>query len=217
MSAHATPSPTPGAEGTERLLATQTIATFLDALAAPIPVPGGGAVAGLLLAQSAALGEMVVSFALTKSKFAAFAPSHRAVLAALTALRQESLRLADLDASAYRALNTLWRLPKEDAARASGWEIAVEDAIQAPNAVIDTAASVLRQLEPLIGTTAESLKSDLAIAVDLAAAAARAAAWNVRANLPLLENEAERSTRATTLEHALRDIALRSGTLTARL
>ncbi len=201
----------------EQALAAQTVAAFLDALAAPIPVPGGGAVAGLLLAQSAALGEMVVSFALSKSKFASFAPAHRAALTGLTDLRKTALRLADLDAAAYRALNALWKLPKDDAARELGWNAAVEDAIQAPQSVIETASSVLGQLEPLIGTTAESLKSDLAIAIDLAAAAARAAAWNVRANLPLLEHEVERAHRSSALDTTLRDIALRASTLSARI
>ncbi len=214
MTAH---NPAANDQSTMQPLGEQTVDAFLLALSAPTPVPGGGAVAGLLLAQSAALGEMVVSFALSKSKFASFAPVHRASLAALTELRQTSMRLADLDAAAYRALNRLWKLPKEDAARAAGWTMAVEDAIQAPHSVIETASSVLRQLEPLIGTTAESLKSDLAIAIDLAAAASRAAAWNVRANLPLLEHEHERKDRATALESALRDIALRASTLSARL
>ncbi len=204
-------------DGTQETLATQTVGAFLDALAAPVPVPGGGAVAGLLLAQSAALGEMVVSFALTKEKFAAFAPAHRAALTALTALRHESLRLADLDAKAYRTLNALWRLPASDPRRTQDWATAVEEAIQAPNAVIDATSLVLRHLDPLIGTTAESLKSDLAIAVDLAAAAARAAAWNVRANLPLLSEEADRTARHATLEGSLREIALRADSLHARV
>jgi formiminotetrahydrofolate cyclodeaminase len=66
-------------------------------------------------------------------------------------------------------------------------------AIAVPRAGVATAASLTRLLESLAGNSNPWLGSDLAIAADLAAASTRAFAWNVRVNLPQLEDQGEQT------------------------
>jgi len=189
-------------------LRSMTVGEYLDKLAAAVPVPGGGAVAGVTLAQANALGSMVVGYAIGKPKFAAHDAAHRAAHAAFESGRQHSLDLAAQDASAYAVLNTLWKLPKDDPARA-GFGAAVLAAIAAPEATVRLAHDTLASLEALVGTTSASLASDLRIAIDLAAVGARAAQENVRINLPSVADEALRAAISARTEAML--AAIESG------
>ncbi|MFM7258980.1 MAG: cyclodeaminase/cyclohydrolase family protein [bacterium] len=172
-------------------LAAMTVGEYLDRLAAAVPVPGGGAVAGVTLAQANALGAMVVGYAIGKPKFASHDGAHRAAYAACEAGRYRALELAREDAAAYAVLNRLWKLPKDDPARA-GFAQAVLAAIAAPEATLALATDTVAALGTLVGTTSASLASDLRIAFDLAMAAANAAIENVRINLPSLDDAALR-------------------------
>ena len=189
---------------------------YLDRLAAAVPVPGGGAVAGVTLAQANALGAMVVGYAIGKPKFAAHDAAHRAAHGAFERGRQHALDLAAQDASAYAALNALWKLPKDDPARA-GFDDAVRAAIAAPEQTVRLAEGTLASLETLVGTTSASLASDLRIAIDLAAVAARAAQENVRINLPSLASDTERSAISARTEGVLSRLEATSARLSAQV
>lgn len=173
-------------------LAAMTLGGYLDALAAAQPVPGGGAVAGVTLAQANALGSMVVGYAIGKPKFAAHDGVHRAAHETFERNRCAALELAAEDARAYEHLNRLWKLPKGDPLRA-GFDDAVRAAIRAPEESLALAKSTVDALALLVGTTSASLASDLRIALDLAAVGARAAQENVRINLPSVADESART------------------------
>jgi formiminotetrahydrofolate cyclodeaminase len=183
-------------------LGAMTMSGYLDALAAAQPVPGGGAVAGVTLAQANALGSMVVGYAIGKPKFAAHDAVHRAAHETFERGRRAAIELAAEDAKAYELLNRLWKLPKEDPLRAN-FADAVRGAIHAPEQSVALAKSTLDALGLLVGTTSASLASDLRIAIDLAAAGARAAQENVRINLPSLADETERNAIASRTEAML--------------
>ena len=173
-------------------LASMSVGGYLDALAAAQPVPGGGAVAGVTLAQANALGSMVVGYAIGKAKFAAHDAAHRAAHETFERGRRAAIELAAEDAKAYEHLNRLWKLPKGDPLRA-GFDAAVLEAIRAPDESLALAKSTLDALAVLVGTTSASLASDLRIAIDLAAVGARAAQENVRINLPSVADEPART------------------------
>lgn len=197
-------------------LRTMTLAEFLDALAAAQPVPGGGAVAGVTLAQANALGSMVAGYAIGKPRFAAHDVVHRAAHETFARGRRAALELAVEDAAAYQHLNMLWKLPKDDPVRV-GFDDAVRAAIRAPEESLALAKSTLDALEVLVGTTSASLASDLRIAVDLAAAGARAAQENVRINLPSLADEAARAEISARTEATLAACESKARELAARV
>jgi formiminotetrahydrofolate cyclodeaminase len=193
-----------------------TLGEYLERLAAAMPVPGGGAVAGVTLAQANALGSMVVGYAIGKPKFAAHDAIHRSAHAAFEAGRARAIALAEDDARAYAALNALWRLPKDDPGRA-GFASAVLAAIAAPEATVALAHDTVGELAKLCGTTSPSLASDLRIALDLAAAAALAAQENVRINLPSVEDPSLRGAISARTEAVLAAATARAGALRASL
>jgi len=183
----------------------QTIREFMEALAAKQPTPGGGAVASIVAALAAALGRMVVNYSVGKKALIEFDALHRAAIDNLREHGSRALELADDDARAYERLNTLMKLDANDPKRQQEFSAAVEEAINAPHAVLHVCLETLRLLQGLAGKTNKMLASDLAIAALLAEAGARAAAWNVRINLPLLDDELMRSTFERTIERTLSD------------
>jgi len=188
-----------------------TITAFLDELAAKSPTPGGGAVAGLTAAVAAALGRMVVNYSVGKKSLALFSDLHHRSLEQLESCGRKALALAEADAVAYAHLTALWKLDKDDPKRRAGFPGAVQAAIDAPLAVLALALDMLHGLHELVGTTNQQLASDLAIAAILADSSARAAGWNVRVNLPQLEDVARRDaleedvTRQLTASRTLSD------------
>lgn len=169
-----------------------SVAQFIESLSAKSPTPGGGAAASVTGALAAALAQMVVRYSQGKKELAEHASLHEQALNELAADTKRMLDLAQEDAEAYGALNALWKLDQDDQKRQREWSDAVRSAIDAPRQVLETSLAVLRRLDALTGRTTRMLDSDLAIAAILAEAAARSAAWNVRINLPLLDNDAAR-------------------------
>lgn len=176
---------------------------LLEAVAAKTPTPGGGAVAALTCATAAALARMVVNFSIGKKSLASHEALHRRALESLRAMADRALALADADAAAYARLNELWKLDKDDARRQREMPPAVEHAIEQPRKMLDDALALQRLLMELTGRTSASLNSDLAIAAVLGDAATRAAAWNVRINLPLLNDHARRDSLIRTIDSAV--------------
>lgn len=159
---------------------------LLDSIAAKSPTPGGGAVAAITSALAAALARMVVNYSIGRKSLSGHENGNRAALQRLQALGESALRLAEQDAKAYGSLNELWKLDAADERRRRELPTAVAAAIRPPQQMLEESLDMLRSLKSLVATTNPNLKSDLAIAAILAEAAARAAAWNVRINLPLL-------------------------------
>ena len=184
---------------------------FLDALASKQPAPGGGAVAGVVGALASALGSMVLAYSEGKKTLAEHAAFHLEAAAELSRARAMLLALAEEDAEAYAVLSAAMALPKDDPDRADRVAAAAERAIAVPETVLATALAVLRRLEAMPGRTNRDRSSDLAIAADLAAAAARAAAWNIRANAPLCRDGGARLERASTAARDASDRAARVG------
>ncbi|MBL9119814.1 MAG: cyclodeaminase/cyclohydrolase family protein [Phycisphaerae bacterium] len=165
-----------------------TVRDFCTALSAKTPTPGGGAVAGVTAAHAASLVAMVVEYSRGKASFAAVEPEVDSLLQSLRTQIDASLAAARADAEAYSELNALWRKPADDPERVAHWAQAVTGAITAPQLIVRLAADLSERCRSLAGQTAKHLDSDLAIAADLAGCAARAAAWNVRVNLPSLDD-----------------------------
>lgn len=172
--------------------AEQTWRESLDAIGSKAPIPGGGAVAAMTAALGAALGQMVVRYSKGKKTLATFDAEHDRALAVFSNAVTRADVLAEADARAFEALSALWKLPEDDPRQAE-LEPAVRAAIDAPLGVLKLCESLATQAEGLCGRSNRMLASDLAIVAILAEAAARAAAWNVRINLPSLPDADERA------------------------
>ena len=168
------------------------IGDFLDQLAARVPAPGGGAAAALSAAQAAALLSMVARYS-TGKKYAEHAKTLGAVLAESEAARDRAVRLAGEDTEAFAVVSDAYQLPKataeEKAARTAAIQRALHEAARPPTATIVMAARLIELAETLLPVGNRNVITDVAVAAELASAAASCARLNVEINLAGLAGE----------------------------
>jgi formiminotetrahydrofolate cyclodeaminase len=161
-----------------------TIAAFLDQLAARVSAPGGGATAALHAAQAAALLAMVARYSDGPRYDAGL--MNRIVTEA-DALREDALALAEADAKAFDAVAEAYRLPRtterETSARSAAISSALAGAARPPADVVRTALLLVSLAEDLLPAGNRSLITDVAAAAEAARAAAVTARLIIEVNL----------------------------------
>ncbi|HRK30998.1 MAG TPA: cyclodeaminase/cyclohydrolase family protein [Tepidisphaeraceae bacterium] len=155
------------------------LSEFVAAVAAKQPTPGGGAVAGVVGALAAAIGEMAVNYSVGKKGLESCQPALESSLRHLTAARMMMLQLAAEDQLAFEASQAL----KKGGAGPDELAAALLTAIRVPQAIAATAAAVLDQAVKAAPIANRWLLSDLAVCAELAMATVRCGTYNVRVNL----------------------------------
>ncbi|MGH3189327.1 MAG: cyclodeaminase/cyclohydrolase family protein [Streptosporangiaceae bacterium] len=162
----------------------ETIAAFLDELAARVPAPGGGATAALHAAQSAALLAMVARYS-DGAKYDASVMDH--VITEADGIRSDALTLAERDADAFGLVASAYGLPKgteeEKAARSAAIASALAGAARPPADVVRLALLLVSLAEELLPTGNRNVITDVAAAAEAARAAAVTAQVNIEVNL----------------------------------
>ncbi|MDI9497202.1 MAG: cyclodeaminase/cyclohydrolase family protein [Bacillota bacterium] len=174
-----------------------TLEDFVTRLGSDTPTPGGGSVAALTLALSAALGRMVVMLSVGRPRFA----EHEAGLLErrerLREAAQDALAAIAADEAAFVPLTRAWKLPADSPERAAAVEAGLVSAAGAPLALLASCRKLLDELDWLPGRTSRLAVSDIACAAELAGAAAAMARVNVLVNTRLMTDRetAERMNR----------------------
>lgn len=182
---------------------------FIAQTAARSPTPGGGSVAAVAGALSAALAEMALQYTLTRRTAAA---QRDALAGEIDKFRKAAGLLQELvgeDIAAYTQLSRLLKLPEEKRAAHPDFLPAVVAAIAAPQSVAGLAHYILERCHALLGQCSPFLLSDLGVAAAYAHATVHAAELNVLVNLRLLPNRAEAAAKRKELD----ELALKSDTL----
>ena len=191
-------------------VADQRLGDFLEALASEQPVPGGGAAAAVSAALAASLTAMVVRLSLDRAKYAVFADLHAEALAASDVARARFLELADEDAAAYAAYRAARSMPRETDAETELREAATKDAARiatkVPLEVVKACQAQVELVDRCAGRTNLYVASDLEVAALLLDSAARAAAANVRVNLPSIGDEGYASAITAELDQRLQGV-----------
>src|SRR5690349_10417773 len=147
---------------------------WLDRLAARTPAPGGGAVAALCAASSAALLEMVANYT-TGGKWTDREEAMKAVIVEVAELRARAARLARDDEEAFGAVGAAYGLPRstpeEKAARSAAIQEATRGAAEPPVQVGRLATRRVTLADEMVEPANANGLSD----VGCAAATARAA------------------------------------------
>ncbi|MCB9833389.1 MAG: cyclodeaminase/cyclohydrolase family protein [Planctomycetes bacterium] len=193
---------------------------FLDALKSDAPTPGGGAVAGLLGALAAALAHMVASLTVGKKKYEGVEARFRSAMPAMDAAIARCRELVEEDVRVFQDYMAALKLPKasdeEKAARRDAIRAAAREAARVPMETLDAAGEIL----PLARLAADEGNahaiSDAGISAILIAAAARAAALNVRINLPALADDEAAALRER-MESRLAAIVTEAAAIEARV
>ncbi|WP_187344451.1 cyclodeaminase/cyclohydrolase family protein [Aldersonia kunmingensis] len=200
-------------------LRTGTVTEFLDALAAKVPAPGGGATAALHLGQAAALVSMVARYT-TGPRYAQHESLVTRICDRADAVRARALRLADEDMAAFSGVIESYRLPKdteaEKAARSAAIAAATKRAAAVPADVADAAAEALTLAEELLPVSNPNVISDVAAAAEAARAAATTARVNVEINIPGIPDSLARESLLTRMA-GVDELADRADAITARV
>ncbi len=159
------------------------VAPFIEQLAAPTAVPGGGSAAAASAAMAAGLASMVASMSRGKKAYAQYESQLSDALARLAVLREELKSAIDADAEAYNAVVKAYKLAKESADGPYRIAAALQQAAAVPLGVAERAAEVARIATALKPITNPNMKSDLTTAAALAKAAIAGAIANVEINL----------------------------------
>ncbi|WP_433502534.1 cyclodeaminase/cyclohydrolase family protein [Pseudonocardia halophobica] len=196
---------------------TDTLDEFLQALAARVPAPGGGASAALHAAQAAALVGMVARYS-DGPKLVDHAAVVTAVRDDSDACRLRALDLAEQDTAVFGAVagaNGLPRsTPQEMAARSLAIAAALIEAGRVPAQVVALAERILGLAERLLPVGNPNVVSDVAAAADAARAAASTARVNVEINLAGITDAAAR-TELTAALGGVDDLLTRADKVTA--
>jgi formiminotetrahydrofolate cyclodeaminase len=191
-----------------------TVRELSDRLATRDPVPGGGSVAAVSGVLAAALVRMVVELSETRPDLVASEPERREIGRAAATAQRELLELADRDADAFAGVVRARRMPRDtDADRASRTtelRAAMRNATRVPLRTAQVASEVLDLAARVAPIGNPHAASDAGVAAQLASAAVRGAALNVRINLAsLADDDPLRAEAAASLERLLADVNVR--------
>ncbi|RFA09917.1 hypothetical protein B7R54_12415 [Subtercola boreus] len=164
--------------------AGQTVSTWLDSLAAPIPNPGGGAASAVLLGIAAGLASMVAGYGATAEPGTPAEAADRVagIAAEAHALQRRAPALADADAAASKGFATAFRI-EEGAERSSA---IVQASLSAAASAFDlgrTAVGFAPLLANLSRLGTPALRTDVAVAALTLSTVIRASIVNLGVDL----------------------------------
>lgn len=165
---------------------------YLAQVAAGTPTPGGGSVSALAGALAAALTRMVANLSVGRERYAEFEEEMGEMEAAVARLQEELLELSVRDAAAFEGILRAYRLPRgteeEKAARREAIQAATREATRVPLVTAERTVKVLEFLARVAAKGNVNALTDAAVGAQLAQAAVRGAAQNVRINVGSLED-----------------------------
>jgi methenyltetrahydrofolate cyclohydrolase len=188
----------------------KSIQIFLDELASKSATPGGGSVAALMGAQSAALTSMVCNLTIGKPKYAQVEVEMQALLQKSEALREKLTGLVKADIDVFNRLMTAYSLPKETdeekVLRTDAIQTVLKDATEVP---LDCARACAEAIEL---SRCAAKKGNLGVISDAGAAVMagycglKSAALNVYTNTGSLKDRQFAEAKLAELETILKDV-----------
>lgn len=189
---------------------------FIDEVSRESPAPGGGSVAALAGALGSALLAMVANLAIGKEGYMVASDELNELATRLQGLQVRLVRAVDTDTEAFNHVLTAMRLPRKTPAQIAERKAAIQRGYQLASQVpLETARSCLQALElaaqvARLGNPASV--TDAGVAALMACAGVEGAVYNVRINLPSIDDAAFRGQMEAELDALVsRARALRDG------
>lgn len=180
---------------------------FISDLASENPTPGGGSAAAFTAAEAAALVAMVGRVTVGKKKYLNVEQEMWRMIEEAENLRTLLIRAVEEDAASFQGFLQAMRLPKsteeEIKTRNEAIETATIFAARVPYKTAELAKGVLDLSKTAVELGNINAISDAVSASNLAIAAIRSAALNVKINLKSLENPAAAGSLAEDVERLL--------------
>ena len=164
-----------------------TIDEFAQIVASDSPVPGGGSIAALCGALSAALAEMVANLTVGKKKYADSKEEMADIISKASALRDKLLNYIEEDSLAYNKVMEAYKLPKETeqekSLRLSEIEEGLKIAASVPLKVAETSFEILPLAEAVVLRGNSNSVTDALVGAMMARTGVLSAVLNIRINL----------------------------------
>ena len=183
---------------------------LLDELSSQSGAPGGGSVAGIAGALSAAMVSMVCNLTFGKKKYQQNEDDIKKCLENAEKLKAEFLLLAEKDAEVFSEVMEAYKLPHETDEEKSERNQAVEEATKraalVPMDVLRRCEAVAQSSRSVALKGNENSISDAGVAAIMAHAAAQAASLNILINLSTISDEDFKSKLKSEQEHVLKTV-----------
>ena len=163
---------------------------FVEVLASNAPAPGGGGAAALVGAIGTALGNMVGSLTVGKTKYADVEAEIIALQGKCSALQKELLDQVEADEKGFVPLAKAYGIPKDDPARAEMLEKATVTACQVPVRIMELCCEAMEAIAVFAAKGSRLAVSDAGCAAVCVKAALQAASLNVFINTKTLKDRA---------------------------
>jgi glutamate formiminotransferase/formiminotetrahydrofolate cyclodeaminase len=201
-------------------LASGSLRSFVERLAARTPAPGGGSASALMAAMGAALGAMVGWMTYGKRRFEKEEPVMKRLIPPLDEAMRALVPLIDRDARAFDRYLAAVSLPQgtdeEKASRQRALQDGLQAAVEVPLEVMRTADRCWEPFAELAAHGNPASRSDLEVGSKALEAGIWGASRNVAINLSGIEDEAFRREAGARAEaFAARAVAARDAVLKA--
>ena len=181
----------------ENSLLDLNLREFANELSIDSPAPGGGSTAALSGALSASLSSMVSNLTTGKTGYEDVQKDVKKIAMEAQLLKDEFLRAVDLDTLAFNKVMDAMKMPKktdeQKKERAKAIEEASQEATLVPLGVLEKSIEALKLAKEVALKGNKNSLSDAGVAGLTAQAAAEGAYYNVKINLPSLEDASFRS------------------------
>ena len=176
----------------ESSLLDYNLREFANELSVDSPAPGGGSTAALCGALSASLSSMVSNLTVGKKEYENVQKDVKELAVNAQSLKDEFLRDVDLDTMAFNKLMEAYRLPKkteeQKQERAQAVEKALKEATLVPFGVLEKSIQALDLAREIALKGNKNSLSDAGVAGLTAQAAAEGGYYNIKINLPNLQD-----------------------------
>ncbi|MCX7885254.1 MAG: cyclodeaminase/cyclohydrolase family protein [Caloramator sp.] len=175
------------------MLAQKSVIEFLNETASNSPVPGGGSIAALSGAISAALTEMVANLTVGKKGYEDVQKDMPKIIDTAGKYKESFVRDIDKDAESFNEFMKALKMPKnneeEIRTRKAAMEKASKEAALVPLKVAKDALSLMDIVEEIVLKGNKNAITDGAVAAMMARTAALSALYNVKINLLSIKDE----------------------------
>jgi glutamate formiminotransferase/formiminotetrahydrofolate cyclodeaminase len=175
-------------------LVQRTTWDFVDEVSRDTPAPGGGSVAALAGALGAALASMVSNLSIGKPEFDDRYETICTIAERAQAVKDALIRGVDDDTSAFDSVLEAMRMAKdteeERAVRSAAMQEGYKAATRVPLATVEQCRDAIALCLEIAEHADPAMISDAGSGALMAHAGVQAAAYNVRINLPQIDDKA---------------------------